>query len=155
MWRRILALCVLFPKTPNQIIYGNSDIWIAAFIAGGVRWGWPSVLTSIKPSLVIFALIGIRSREWWIAAAVLAIASLPFIGLWLQYPTVMRNSSAGWYYSFGNLPFFILPIIAWLGSSRRGSIPARTWAARLLGSDRSSAVTAHSAVSAATARGPG
>lgn len=129
----ILALCVMFPKTINQVIYGNTDMWIAAFIAAGVRWAWPAVLVTIKPSLVIFAVIGIRSRAWWIAAIVLAVLSLPLLGLWLQYPTVMLNSTAQWYYSFGNLPFFILPVLAWLVSSRRAPEPIGRWSMRLLG----------------------
>ena len=33
MWP-ILALIVLFPKTPGQILFGNTDMWIAAAIAG-------------------------------------------------------------------------------------------------------------------------
>jgi hypothetical protein len=132
----ILALILAFPKTPNQIIYGNTDMWIAAFIAGGVRWAWPSVLISIKPSLAPFALIGIRSRRWWIAAAVLAVVSLPLISLWLLYPTVMRNSTAEWFYSFGNLPFFVLPVVAWLVSTRRGSVPIGRWALLLLDTSR-------------------
>lgn len=128
----VLALIVLFPKTPNQILYGNTDMWVAAAIAGGVRWAWPSVLVTFKPSLAFFALIGIRSRSWWVAAGVLVIASLPFLPLWIDYPTVMINSSAKFWYSFGNLPFFVLPIVAFLGSSRRGTIPPLTWAAALL-----------------------
>ena len=114
----ILAAIVLFPKTLNQIIYGNTDMWIAAFIAGGVRWAWPATLVTIKPSLVFFAAIGIGKRSWWIAAGVLALLSLPLIGLWLQYPTVMLNSSARFWYSFGNLPFFVMPLLAWVASRR-------------------------------------
>lgn len=129
----LLALLLLFAKTPNQIIYGNTDMWVTAAIAAGVRWGWPAVLISFKPSLAIFGVLGIRTRAWWIAAAALVVLSLPFAALWLQYPTVMRNSSAGWYYSFGNLPFFVLPIMAWLVSTRRNGIPMRQWAAQLLG----------------------
>lgn len=132
----LLALAVLYPKAPTQVIYGNTDMWLTAFIAGGVRWGWPAILVTIKPSVSVFALIGIRSRGWWIAAGVLVLLSLPLIGLWLQYPTVTRNSSAAWYYSFGNLPFFLLPIIAWLGSTRRGSIQMPTWGLKLLGAER-------------------
>jgi len=37
MWP-VLALIVLFPKTPAQILFGNTDMWVAAAIAGGVRW---------------------------------------------------------------------------------------------------------------------
>ena len=131
MWP-ILALILLFPKTPNQILYGNTDMWVAAAIAGGVRWAWPSVLVTFKPSLAFFAVIGIRARSWWIAAGVLVLVSLPFLPLWLDYPTVMGNSSAKFWYSFGNLPFFVMPIVAFLGSSRRGSTPPLRWAAGLL-----------------------
>ncbi len=128
----ILALMVLFPKTPNQIIFGNTDMWVGAAIAAGVRWGWPSVLVSFKPSLSVFGLLGIGSRRWWVAALLLGSVSLPFLGLWLQYPTVLGNSTAGWYYSFGNLPFFVIPIVAWLTSSRRGVSSLGSWARRLL-----------------------
>ncbi len=131
MWP-ILALIVLFPKTPGQILFGNTDMWVAAAIAGGVRWAWPSVFMTLKPSLGFFALIGIRSRSWWIAAALLALASLPFLSLWLDYPTITRNSNATIWYSFGNLPFFVLPIVAYHGSSRRGATPILTWTAWLL-----------------------
>ena len=62
----------------------------------------------------------------------LALASLPFLPLWLDYPTAMANSTATFWYSFGNLPFFVLPIVAFLGSSRRGTTPILTWTAGLL-----------------------
>lgn len=129
----ILALIVLFPKTLNQIIYGNTDMWIAAFIAGGVRWAWPATLITIKPSLLFFAVIGIGARSWWIAAGVLAVLSLPLILLWLDYPTVMLNSSAKLWYSFGNLPFFVMPIVAWMASTRRADRSIRDWTLGLLG----------------------
>lgn len=134
----LLALILLFPKTPNQIIYGNTDMWITAFIAGGVRWAWPATLITIKPSLLFFAAIGIGSRRWWIAAAVLALISLPFLGLWLQYPVVTLNSSARIWYSFGNLPFFVMPLVAWLASTRRGGAPLVPWALALFRGDRAS-----------------
>jgi len=106
-------------------------MWIGAAIAAGVRWGWPSTFVSFKPSLAFFALLGIRSRAWWIAVGGIALASLPLLSLWLLYPTVMRNSSAQFTYSLSNLPFFCLPIVAWLTSTRRGSEPMRRWFGRL------------------------
>ena len=129
----LLLLILALPKGPAQILFGNSDMWIAAFIAGGVRWSWPAVLVSIKPSLGFFGLLGIASKSWWIALGVLALASLPFLGLWLQYPTIARNSSVQLWYSFQNLPFFVLPVVAWIVSSRRGSIPLRQWVVALFG----------------------
>jgi hypothetical protein len=128
----ILAAILLFPKTPNQILYGNTDMWLTAFIAGGVRWGWPATLVTLKPSMAPFAVIGIRSRSWWMAAAVLAIISLPFLSAWLDYPFVMLNSSAKFWYSFGNLPFFVLPLVAWIVSTRRGDTRVVTWISGLL-----------------------
>jgi hypothetical protein len=128
----VIAMLLLFPKSPNLVIYGNSDMWIGAAIAAGVRWGWPSVLVTIKPSLAFFGVIGIRTRAWWIAAGVLVLLSLPLVGLWLQYPTATGNSSARIWYSFADLPFHLIPIAAWLFSSRRGRRSLRAWAARLL-----------------------
>jgi hypothetical protein len=130
----ILAAIVLFPKTPNQIIFGNTDMWVAAAVAAGVRWGWPSTFVTFKPSLVFYALIGIRTRAWWISAVALAVVSLPFLSLWLLYPTAMSNSTASgqFTYSLSNLPFFSLPVVAWIVSSRRGSDGMGAWIARLL-----------------------
>lgn len=127
-----LAMLLLFPKSPNLLIYGNTDMWVGAVVAAGVRWGWPAVLATFKPSLGFFAVLGIRSRAWWLAAGVLVLASLPFLGLWPLYPTVMRNSSAAPWYSFADLPFLIIPIVAWVFSSRRGGLPYGAWSARLL-----------------------
>ncbi|MGK2849991.1 MAG: hypothetical protein ACSLFN_03665 [Candidatus Limnocylindrales bacterium] len=132
----ILAAIVLFPKTPNQIIYGNTDMWITAWIAAGVRWGWPAVLVTMKPSLIPFAALGVRSRSWWIAAIILGIVSLPWLPLWLDYPMATLNSSANAGYSFSNLPFFVLPIVAWVGSARRAGMGFGPWFLRLARSRR-------------------
>ena len=89
-------------------------------------------LRDVEAVADLLRLIGIRSRSWWIAALVLAIASLPLLSLWLDYPAATSNSNAKFWYSFGNLPFFVLPIVAYLGSSRRGETPWPTWTAWLL-----------------------
>ena len=52
VWPVLLFLLAL-PKGPAQFLFGNTDMWIAAFVAGAVRWAWPGVLVSIKPSLVL------------------------------------------------------------------------------------------------------
>ncbi|MGH2393648.1 MAG: hypothetical protein ACRDGH_09160 [Candidatus Limnocylindria bacterium] len=136
-WPLLLFILVL-PKSPAQILFGNTDMWIAAFVAGGVRWSWPAVLMTFKPSLGFFAVIGIRSRSWWIALAVLTVASAPLIGTWLQYPTITLNSSAQLAYSLSNLPFHFLPVVAWAVSTRRGSVPMVRWLGYLLDTGRAS-----------------
>ena len=59
----LLAFLVFFPKTISETIYGNSDIWVTAMVAGGLLWAWPSVFVLMKPSLLPLALIGVRHRR--------------------------------------------------------------------------------------------
>jgi hypothetical protein len=129
----ILMVLLALPKGPAQILFGNTDMWIAAFVAGAVRWSWPGALVSIKPSLAIFGVVGVLSRWWWVAAAVLALISLPLWSYWLQFPAVTANSSADLTRSLGNYPFMFLPIVAFLCSTRRGDTPMSRWFLVMLG----------------------
>ena len=115
----LLALVLALPKTWVVLLYGNTDMWLTAFVAGAVLFAWPAILITIKPSLVFLALIGITRRSWWIAAAVFAVLNIPLIPLWLEWTTVIRNSTVTAEYSLANLPLITLPIVAWLASSRR------------------------------------
>lgn len=128
----LLALLIAYPKTPAVILYGNSDIWAVGFAAAGVRWAWPSVLVSFKPSIGFLAIPGIATRRWWVAAAVLAVANVPLVELWLDYPTVLLHSDANLGRALSDLPLFVLPIAAWLTSSRRGATPIGSWARKLV-----------------------
>jgi hypothetical protein len=118
----ILILSLAWPRTAGAIVFGDSDIWFAAFVWAGAAFSWTGVLVSMKPSVLPFGLIGIRRRSWWIAAAVFALVNLPLIGLWAEYPTVVRSAGVPVLYSIGNLPMFIAPIVAWF--ARRRSNPA-------------------------------
>ncbi len=84
-WPVLLFLLAL-PKGPAQVLFGNTDMWIAAFVAGAVRWAWPGVLVSIKPSLSLFGFPGVLSRAWWLGAAALVLVSLPLWTYWLPVP---------------------------------------------------------------------
>jgi hypothetical protein len=128
----IMALLVLYPKTPAVILYGNSDIWATAFGAAGIRWAWPAVLVAFKPSVGFLGIIGIGNRSWWVAAAILAILNLPFLGLWFDYPQVLLNSDTDLGRALSDTPLFVLPIVAWLASTRRDGVPMRLWAMKLL-----------------------
>ena len=112
----LLALVVALPKTISATIYGNSDLWVAAFVAGGLVLGWPGILTVFKPSLLPLAIAGINRISWWFMAAILVFVNLPLLPLWLQWPSVILNSTSNATYSVGNLPFLFLPVIAWLAS---------------------------------------
>ena len=123
----LLALILLWPRTPALIYYGNPGMWVDAAIAGGVVLGWPSVFVLIKPSLAIYAPLGIRRRSWWVALGILAIASLPFGTLWVDYATVLRNSGVPPWYSLLDLPLSLAPVIAWLGRGTPGRGIAPPW----------------------------
>lgn len=117
----LIAAGLAYPQTVSQVIYGNTNMWVAAAIAAGARWGWPSVLVLLKPSFAPFALVGARSRRWWAALALLALVSVPFGAMWVDYATAMRNSSLSWTYALVSLPLMFVPLVAWLG--RRENVP--------------------------------
>jgi hypothetical protein len=87
----VLAALLVWKHAQIVLVVGNSDMWAAAAVAAGLRWGWPAVLLVLKPLWLPLAIIGIRHRSWWLALAVLAAMSLPFLPLWLEWIAVMRN----------------------------------------------------------------
>ncbi|HEX5149523.1 MAG TPA: hypothetical protein VFW02_10605 [Candidatus Limnocylindrales bacterium] len=112
----VMAFCFVFPVTLVYVAYANPTLWIAAFVALGLRFGWPGVLVLLKPSLAPFALIGIRSRGWWIGLVALGLASLPVLALTLDYPRIVLDSrGSDLLYSGTSVPIVLLPIVAWLG----------------------------------------
>lgn len=113
-----IAVCLWFPTTTAMIWWGNSGIWIVAFLALGTHLGWPAALILIKPSLAPFALIGIRRRSWWVALVILGLLSLPVLPMWGEYVTVLVNvnrGGSGVDYSISSVPTMMIPILAWLG----------------------------------------
>ena len=113
----LMALALAWPNTSAVVIVGGSTMWAAALVAAGLRWRWPAALLLLKPTMLPFALVGVRDRRWWVVAAVLAVVSLPRAG---EYVTAMRNTTdLRWWYSLGDLPLLLLPVVAWL--SRAGA----------------------------------
>lgn len=115
----ILAAIAWFPRTQEIVLYGNPSMWIAAFSAVGLVLPGVAVAVALKPSLGPFALIGVRHRSWWVAAAVALVACLPFAGLWGDYLTAIRNSDVSAFYSAPDLPLVLAPIVAWVGRTSR------------------------------------
>jgi hypothetical protein len=113
-----LALMLWWPRTQSIIVWGGTGMWIAAALALATRFGWPGALVLLKPSLAPFALIGIRSRGWWVIAIAMAILSLPMLP---DYVTALRNnvgSFPGIGYSVQDIPFLAIPLIAAMSSGR-------------------------------------
>jgi len=114
----VLALIAADPRTMEIVIYGNPAMWIGAAVAGALLWSWPGALVLLKPSLAPFALIGIRSRGWWLALAVGVVLSAPLASLYVQFARVLLDSNGSWSYSLPDVPFVALPLVAWLARTR-------------------------------------
>jgi hypothetical protein len=112
----LLALLGLNVDAVSSVIAGNTTMWLVAFAAGGLLWGWPAVLVTLKPSLLPFALLGIRHRSWWLGGGVMTLLCLPLIGQWLAYVSVVQNAETSLAYSLGSVPAMLLPVVAYFGS---------------------------------------
>lgn len=115
----LIALCLLWPRSPASLVVGNTDMWVAAALALGLRSGWPAVLVAVKPSFAPLMLAGAGARSWWIALAIVGLAAVPFGDLWLEWLAVISNAPADVTYSVLSLPLVLVPVIAWLRRTRR------------------------------------
>ena len=112
-----ILVCLAFPDQPVLYFRGAPVIVFAALVAAALRWKWPGALILLKPSILPFALIGIRTRGWWITAGILLVLTLPLIPLipdWLRAVVDARGPD-GWLYSVKDLPLLMVPVIAYLG----------------------------------------
>jgi hypothetical protein len=125
-----IALCLAWPYSPAKFVFGNPVIWATAAVALGTIWWWPAAFAVLKPTVIPFALIGMRDRRWWLVIALLGVASLPFLADTLIYPRVLLDAQTnpidgrgGPFYSITEFPLLAIPILAWLGR-RRSASPA-------------------------------
>jgi hypothetical protein len=138
----LMAACFVFPCSLALMVAGNPCMWCAAAVAAALLWHWPGVLVLLKPTLAPFAVIGAHRRSWWLALAGLGVLSLLFAPGWSQYLAVIRNqTSSGWWYSVGNVPLVSLPIVAWLGRTRRESVQGNSTSSHRSGFVRFSRVS--------------
>jgi hypothetical protein len=123
----VMMALMMWVRAFGAFLWGNTDMWLAAAVAAGLRWGWPAALIAIKPSVLPFMLIGFRSRSFWIAIAVIALVSIPMWALWRDWVIAIRNMDQRLDYSLGSVTLYLVPIVAWLG--RRRAIGEPIWKA--------------------------
>jgi hypothetical protein len=115
-----ILVCLAFPNMPIVYFRGAPVIVVTALVAAALRWKWPGALILLKPSVLPFALIGIRTRGWWLTAGLLLILTLPLLPMipaWIQ--TVLDSRGAGGFlYSAKDLPLLMVPVFAYLGRTR-------------------------------------
>jgi hypothetical protein len=116
----LILVCLAFPNMAIVYFRGAPVIVITAVIAAALRWKWPGALLLLKPSILPFALIGIRTRGWWLTAGLLAVLTLPLLSLVPDWIHAVRDSrgNGGWLYSLKDLPLMMVPVFAWLGRTR-------------------------------------
>jgi hypothetical protein len=113
----LMALGLAYPVTSLKIVHGNPTMWIVALIALGTVTAGPAVFVLLKPTMAPFALIGVRHRRWWLCLALALAVGVLFLPLWQGYLTVLANTRGrGLLYSLDEVPFALVPIVAWIAS---------------------------------------
>jgi hypothetical protein len=116
-----IGIAFAFRPTMDTIVTGNPGMWVPAFVALATRWPAASALVLFKPSLFLFALIGIRDRRWWLVVGGLALVSLALLPLDIEWVRSMLNatgSRSGMTYSLREVPMDLIPLVAWAGRHR-------------------------------------
>jgi hypothetical protein len=121
----VIAVCLAFPMSLTHLLNGNPVMWAAMLVALGTRWGWPAaVIAPLKPSLFLFAMVGVHRRSWWFGVAAIAAVNVALLPLWLDYLTALRNAAgpqASVLYSLKDVPLLSIPLVAWATRSGRGA----------------------------------
>jgi hypothetical protein len=113
--------------TAQMLVSGTPTTWIAVAMAVGTLWRPAFALVLLKPTLLPFALLGLRHRGWWVVVAALAAMSLAMLPMWVDYLKVVMNARgplATPLYSGKDVALVLIPIVAWVGGRRRHSVPA-------------------------------
>jgi hypothetical protein len=93
----------------------------ALAIAAVGPWRLTAPFVLLKPSLGPFAAFGANRRSWWLGFIALVLLSLPFGAMWRDWlSSVVYSRGGGLLYSSLEVPFLLLPLVAWLGRTRRG-----------------------------------
>ncbi len=124
-WPLLLAL-TLAPTSVDEILFGNPVIW--AWAAGwlAVQFRWPGPLVLFKPTLAPFALVGIRSRGWWVVLAAGFLAAVPFgTSMWLDWWNATRNIQSPWLYLVRDWPLMAMPLVASLRPTEADPVEGR------------------------------
>ena len=119
-WRALTGLMAIVAAVPLLFlpyIAGTPTIWIIAFLALGTRWPAAAALILVKPTLLPFALIGIREWRFWVVCGALGLVSIAMVSMtldWIRAVTNLTGEKAGVLYSIENLPLVAVVLIAWL-----------------------------------------
>jgi hypothetical protein len=112
-WVFTLGLFAL-DKSLRVYVFGNPTMWLVAAVAAGTVWSWPLAFLFLKPTFAPLALIGAGRRSWWIAVVGLAVGSVLFGRLWLDWFAVVTNSNVTIAYNLSTVPLVLAPLVPWM-----------------------------------------
>ncbi len=118
-WAAIGA-CLAYPSTSQMLVSGNPGLWVAASAAVGTLWRPAFAMVLMKPSLFLFAILGIRSRGWWVTfggGVAVSIATLPLTLEWLVAVINARGEFSGPLYGIRDLGWMLIPLMAAISST--------------------------------------
>ena len=103
----------------GPFFWGTPAIWLLPAVAWGLVLGWPAVFVIVKPTLALFILSGVGCpRGLAIGLVLFGLLAVPFGTMWIDWLTAIRNSDLDASYAVTQNALLILPIIAWVSSSR-------------------------------------
>jgi hypothetical protein len=82
----------------------------------------------MKPSVIPFAVVGMRHRSFWIGLLLSLPPACWFSTCGDKYAIAIGNADAEWWYSLEDTPPYFAAIVAWLGRRDGGfASPASCW----------------------------
>jgi hypothetical protein len=125
----LMALCSWWWTAAERVWSGNPVLWVFAALSLGCAYAGPAAFVLVKPSLFPFAVMGMWRRSWWLALGAFVLLCLPFLGLWADWLTVVRNGRASVLYSLPEIPLLLVPLLALAGSPRLAPTRLAGWRA--------------------------
>lgn len=115
-WVAILTLLIVVPSTWTVVAAGNPAIWVASGMALATIRRPFALAALIKPTMLPFALFGVRSRGWWTGLAVYGVVALIMLSAWIDYAHVLLNYRAS--VQLIEVPLILVPLVAWWTRAR-------------------------------------
>lgn len=120
----LIGIALISPWTLWQWWTGNPVIWAVVFCGLATHFAWFGPLVLVKPPVGPFALVGIRSRGWWVTAVICVGVAAVMLPAWPDYLLVVRNADAGHVsplYGWTDISLMCIPIVAWLARTKEAS----------------------------------
>lgn len=114
----VMALILGLVPTASALVYGSSTMWSVALICIGLRHPAAMALLAFKPIDAAVAILVARRRAFWIGLALVAVAALPFGGLWIEWWSAITNIEGGTpLRNVTGVPMLLVPLVVWVGRS--------------------------------------